>query len=128
MKLRIRGNALRLRLTRPEVAAVCNGETVENSIALGPTPAHCLTYRVQAGGHGSGVSVCYAENIVSVSLPGALAKEWGETDRVGVYGEEKWGELSLQIAVEKDFKCLDKRKGEDEDGAYPHPLTQKRIL
>lgn len=129
MKLRIRENSLRLRLTQPEVARICNGGVVENSVPLGPGAEHSLTYRLQTDKGVTKVTVRYTQNLLLVLLPAELTQDWESNEAVGIYAEERWTEdRLLKIAVEKDFKCLDKREGEDETGAYPHPFTQKRTM
>lgn len=47
MRLRIKGNSLRLRLTRSEVARLSVGEPVEESTEFAPD--HVLRYRIQPG-------------------------------------------------------------------------------
>lgn len=127
MKLRIRGNSLRLRLTRTEVSDLCRTGVVENFILLGPKANDRLTYRVITDVESQELKVQYHEGAITVVIPVESAIRWGGSEEVGLYGEERLGEQdSLRVMVEKDFKCLDKRKEEDETDAYPHPLVTRR--
>ena len=52
----------------------------------------------------------------------ALAKQWVESDQVGLEGEQSLGSANvLKILVEKDFTCLTKRKGDEDLDTFPHP-------
>ncbi len=62
-------------------------------------------------------------NFVAGSLAaGAVAlagtKAWAQNQSIGIYAQAEWG---LKIAVEKDFKCLDPRRDEDETDAFENP-------
>lgn len=112
MKLRIRGNSLRLRLSQREVTELAQQGRVEDAISFGPAK---LTY-VLATSDVDRASATYESNRIVVTLPKERAHHWASTDEVGI--EEK-GELA--ILVEKDWSCLKPREGEDDADAYPHP-------
>jgi hypothetical protein len=113
MKLRIRGNSLRLRLSRSEVAQLTRDGRVEDAISFGPSK---LTY-VLAASDVDRVSAAYESNRIVVTLPKNRADAWASSDdEVGI---EHQGELG--ILVEKDWSCLKPREGEDDSDAYPHP-------
>jgi len=68
------------------------------------------------------VSVRYLPQDVTVILPEEQVLIWSDVNNVGVYANVDIGEAGvLEIAVEKDFACLD---GSDEDNrdtfANPH--------
>jgi hypothetical protein len=58
-----------------------------------------------------------------VSVPGSLGLNWAVTEEVGVYGEQTLPTGgTLIMAVEKDFRCLDPRRDEDESDNFDNPL------
>jgi len=117
MKLRIEGNALRLRLTQKEVACLHDRGFVECVIRFGPGRA--LSYSVARLPEAAEVSVNYDGDSIRVVLPCSVATAWAESSQVTVEGPRNSG---VQILVEKDFQCLHKPAKRDPD-AYPHPLA-----
>ncbi|MCY7376244.1 MAG: hypothetical protein LH472_09775 [Pyrinomonadaceae bacterium] len=118
MKLRVRGNSIRLRLLRGEVAEFAANGTLRETVNFG---AANLTYILQVADDGGDLSAKFADNQIVVSVPTAMAREWTETESVGLAGEQKFadGEF-LKILVEKDFVCLDRIADEDNQDAYPN--------
>ena len=55
---------------------------------------------------------------------------WVNSEEVGIHAEQQMkGDDALRIAIEKDFRCLDRsRAGKDERDAYPHPLAKRQSL
>ena len=118
MKLRIRGDSLRLRLTRAEVERLRATGRVEESMHVGPSR---LTYALETDPDGDQVTAIMEGAAVSVRVPAGLALEWIDTEQVGFEAEQAHGDRSLSILVEKDFKCLVPRgDGSDED-TFPNP-------
>ena len=113
MKLRIRGNSLRLRLTQSEVAALRDYGSVEETVHFSPTSK--LVYAIERSGGGE-IGARFDEGRILVQVPESIAIEWCNTDRVGFEGTA--GEV--KVLVEKDWQCLAPRD-EDESDAYPHP-------
>lgn len=112
MKLRIKGDSVRLRLARSEVRRLVEAGRVEETthFAAGGT----LGYVLQAG------DVCAVEfngARIVVTLPETEAREWAAGEQVGIY---RTPESGVQLAVEKDFECLD-REDPDKADAYPNP-------
>lgn len=117
MKLRIRGNSLRLRLSQSEVTQLARDGRVEDAVVFGPSK---LTY-VLATADVDRVGASYESNAIVVTLPKKRADAWASSDEVGIESE---GELG--ILVEKDWSCLKPREGEDDADAFPHPEKTKR--
>lgn len=117
MKLRIQGNALRLRLTRKEVAQVHDCGRVESSIEF--APGRALGYALEGSPQATVVTASFDGCTIMVSAPTALLKEWAEGDRVSIEGAAQAG---VQVLIEKDFQCLHKPDHRDPD-AYPNPLA-----
>lgn len=118
MKLRIRGNSLRLRLTRTEVAELAAAGFVEERAQLGTTPDCALVYRLELSPTAPRPTASFHGSQINILLPATEGRAWAQNDTVGIHGEETWG---LKLTIEKDFKCLDPRRDEDESDAFEHP-------
>ncbi|MES2268704.1 MAG: hypothetical protein V4520_18210 [Bacteroidota bacterium] len=117
MKIRIKNNGLRYRLTRSEVAAFAHEGIFKEKVQIGDD---ALTYILQRTAEDQ-LSASFKNNIITMLVPEKLADEWTNTDQVGF--EHRTDELHL--LVEKDFTCLDE-VDEDQSDNYPNPLAAKR--
>lgn len=115
MKIRIKGNSLRYRLTKSDVEQFTKNGYIEEAIDFGN---HALIYALQQSRLNE-LSATFDSNKITLLMPAKLVKEWGQTDRVGF--ENQYNELFL--LVEKDFKCLD-NVAEDQSDNYPNPLMR----
>ncbi len=115
MKLRIRGDSLRIRLSQSEVATFAERGALEDSTSFGPSGK--LTYAM-AFGDSIGATLTGAR--ILVTIPAAAARAWATNEEVGLEAAQSTGEGTLKILVEKDFACLTPRGEEDAD-AFPHP-------
>ncbi len=119
MKIRIKDNSIRLRLTQSEVAKYEATGSVEALIQFGI--GNVLHYNLLKSDH-QHVSATFNNNTIEVSIPHQLAHQWASTDEVGIeYLMPIDTDNHLRILVEKDFKCLTVRTNEDETDAFPHP-------
>jgi hypothetical protein len=117
MKIRIKGNSLRYRLTRTEVESFCSTGYFEESTNFGSGQ---LIYALQQYDQ-SELSAAFEGNKITMFMPKAMAAEWAETDRVGF---ETKRDSPLFLLVEKDFVCIDNTV-EDQSDNYPNPLMGK---
>jgi len=123
MKLRIRGNSVRLRVSKTELDSLLSGGTVEDSVAFGPAVA--LRYGIEITASGS-LSAHFDGQRLMVHLPRALALRWQSPEEVGVEAEQPTGEAgSLRILVEKDYTCLAPRSGEDDSDLFDNPMKRR---
>ncbi len=119
MKLRIKGNSLRLRLTKPEVEKICNDGYLEDKTSFGKND---LTYVLKKVNTES-LDAELSESRITVNIPSGFIKDWYTNDVVGFSNsdEDNAGKNDLlQITVEKDFKCLE-RSSEDQSDNYENP-------
>jgi hypothetical protein len=117
MKLRIRGQSLRLRLTRQEVSRLVQSGTLEETTVFGPAPDARLTCFVGLA-PANDINASFLNGRIAVTLPADQAAAWAAGEAVGLYAETEAG---LKIAVEKDFRCLEPRRGEDDSDAFERP-------
>jgi hypothetical protein len=117
MKLRIKGDTLRLRLTQSEVRHLAETGAVSDALHLPGAPA--LVYALRA----ADVPALRAErspDALTVHIPQPWVAPWADGDGVGFSGEQDLGGgRALGLLVEKDFACLDPRA--DESDAFPNP-------
>jgi hypothetical protein len=120
MKLRVRNNSLRLRLTQSEIAQFKESGTVEEAVEF--SPGSKLKYTLVSADV-ENITAGYANDRITISVPRADAKDWTDTDQVGLEGAQDTGSNHcLKILIEKDFACLEHRAGEDDADTFPHPL------
>lgn len=120
MKLRIKDNSIRLRLTRTEVDALrASGIVASTTVFPGGRE---LRYCVESSPASVNPAAFFSDNAVTVRLPESAVLGWAMTEQVSLPGEQLLDDGGrLQILVEKDFACLTEREGEDESDMYPHP-------
>ena len=121
MKLRIKGNSIRLRLTQSEIRQVGAGQTVREEVLF--STGHFAYALVPDPAIGA-LDARFDEGELQVRLPAALAVQWAHTDQVGI--EERIAGrpgTSLHLLIEKDFQCLHKRPGEDESDHFKNPAA-----
>ncbi len=121
MKLRIRGDSIRLRLKRGEVDQLAAGTSIVEETHF---PDAVLTYRLDVS-EDSSFFASFDNGTLLVSLPKSKVMDWASTDRVSLFAEQQVpGSDSLSLLIEKDFKCLEPghhRDCEDDEDTYPHP-------
>jgi hypothetical protein len=115
MKLRIKGNSLRLRVSPSEVQHLLSAGRVEESINFTQEPDAKLTYALEQTASSREISVRYRPQEVTVVLSTESAQKWAEGQQVGVYGSSDVERGKLDLAVEKDFACLDGNDAGNED-------------
>ena len=121
MKLRIKGNSMRFRVSRSEVARLLAADPLVETIQFAPEAGARFTYALQREPSVTIPTVQYTENKVLVLLPADQADVWGGTDQVGIAEDISLGELgTLTLLVEKDFACLD-RSDEDNQDTFANP-------
>ena len=124
MKLRMRGNSMRLRLLRAEVDALARGERVVESVGF--APGLRVEYAIAADPDSAQVRATLDGACVTVFVPVAMAQQWAGSEVVGIEHDQAIdaGNM-LQILIEKDFACLQPREGEEDNGTFINP---KRAL
>jgi hypothetical protein len=122
MKLRIKGNSLRLRISRTEMARLLAGGGIEETICFGKADDARLTYALEHRAGGDEVGVEYRGQRVSIVISTAAAMRWAQGDDVGIYGSSETACGPLEVIVEKDFACLDGNDPHDAD-AFPNPTA-----
>jgi hypothetical protein len=115
MKIRITTNNLRFRLSRGEVEKLGEGGRLEEKIRIGEQE---LIYTLQAR-ETAKLSVQIQQHLLIVVVPQPQAHGWAVGFEVGIYASV----AGVEIAIEKDFKCLH-GPTENEAECFPNPLEQ----
>lgn len=124
MKLRIRGNSIRLRLGRAEVAELVETGKVEEMTEFGA--GQCLQYALITSADVQGPRATFRPARIELVVPERLARDWAAGDDVGISAEQSLGTRAgeagtLRLLIEKDFACLKAPPGEDQSDAFSHP-------
>ena len=120
MKLRIKGNSLRLRVTPSEMSRLLETGRIDETVYFAADENARLTYALEHAPVASAIAVRYSRQEVAVVLSSAEARRWAANTDVGIYAETVVKNGPLEVAVEKDFACLDKSDAENMD-TFPHP-------
>jgi len=117
MKIRIKGNAIRFRLTKTEVDTLCKEGYIEESTDFGD---HTFSYAVQRKAV-STMEATFLKNRLTVSISEDKVANWNTNQLVGFEHVMRIDEnKTLQLLLEKDFVCMDDRQ-EDQSDNYPNP-------
>jgi hypothetical protein len=121
MKLRIKGDSLRLRVSRSEHNRILCGERVEDTIHFSSEPDAKLTYSLETASHGAATGVHYSPGQITVRLAKQDVGAWADPSQAGIYTSVGIGsENSLELVIEKDFACLD-RSDENNTDTFENP-------
>ena len=126
MKLRIRGDTIRLRLKRSEVEQIAAGTSIVEETHF---PDSVLTFRLDVS-ESIAISARFDNGCLAINVPKSKALDWADTDDVSLHVEQRLpGTGCLSILIEKDFKCLEPghhRDCEDDEDTFPHPSAQSK--
>jgi len=122
MKLRIKGNSIRLRLGQSEVRQLATEGVVEEFTDFGPAEAQRFGYALHATFEAPDVSASFADGRVVISIPADAIHRWAGSTQVGIGAVQRTADGGqLQILVEKDFECIDAAADESQADAFPNP-------
>ena len=120
MKLRIKGNSIRLRLTRSEVEAFVSAGSVAERLDF--PQGNSLTYRILSDSQLEQPASTFADDVLTVRVPEAQLRHWSAPSEVSMRGSQELPDgQTLGLLIEKDFACLVEREGEDDSDAFAHP-------
>jgi hypothetical protein len=114
MKLRIRGNTVRARLSQSEVMAFAEIGSIEEPTDFGN--GQQLVFALSAT-DAQAPDATFIDGRIEISIPAETVTSWANSDQVEIAGETK----TIKLLVEKDFKCLTPRPGDEDYDTFPHP-------
>ena len=122
MKLRIRGNSIRFRLSRSELDQLGSRGVVRDSISFGAGAS--LSYGIEVSAADK-LTVSHESHTILVTLPKPLAQRWALPEEVAVQGDQPLdASENLSILLEKDYSCLAPREGEEDADSFPNPAVK----
>ncbi len=118
MKLRIKGNSLRLRLSKTDVQQLAETGKVFDKISFG---VEQLAYSLKAVEDIKQPEASFSINNIVVLIPADFADGWHGNNVVGIDATQNIGNNeTLYILIEKDFQCLDETT-EDQSDHFTNP-------
>jgi hypothetical protein len=121
MKLRIRDNSLRLRITKTELKTFAAEKKVECTINFPGTEK--MNY-VLTWSDDETYSASFSGNTVFAAVANSAGKSWLDDNEVSIDHKITLADGSpFRLLVEKDFQCLSERKEEDESDMFINPNT-----
>ena len=104
MKIRIKENSIRFRLSRSEVDKFAKETKLEETTSFINTS---LKYAIEIFS-GEVMHADFSGSKITMYIPGELANKWVTTDMVGIDFNMPLDENNhLYLLIEKDFKCRD---------------------
>lgn len=119
MKIRINGDFIRLRLSQSEVNEMKNIGTVSVTTKI---PGKAFSYSLKSG-EVSDISILHSDGSITITAPKNIVLDWVSSDYEGF---ENQNQTDIRLLIEKDFKCLHRRVGEDESDNYVNPAAASR--
>jgi hypothetical protein len=114
VKIRIKGNSIRFRLTQTEMGQLAAGLALRDAVEFSPSAR--LVWLLEPASVAA-IESSFDDATVSVRLPQSDVAAWSSSDNEGMYGTCG----TLQIAVEKDFACQHRTGSPEESDAFPRP-------
>lgn len=107
MKIQLSPTTIRLRLSEAEVQQFDQAGQLAHSLALGPGPAHTLSFallRLPGADAATGPTARFEGGELRVELPETEARAWAGSGAVGMKGAvEGTDGQQIRIIVEKDL-------------------------
>ncbi|MFD2100668.1 DUF7009 family protein [Flagellimonas iocasae] len=121
MKIRIKGNSIRFRLTQSEVKQLSETGSVAETTQFEQTK---FAYKVQLESKIQELEASFSENTITLKVPQTKGSSWFDSDNVGFENTMALQNGNqLHLLLEKDFACLE-NTNEDQSDNYPNPKMQ----
>ena len=117
MKIRIRENTLRIRITQTELKELSVGEALFSTTHF-PGGGQ-MSYGILPG-QDETTQIVMMDQRISIHLGIQDHQTMMDDSSVGVQSIHQTSERPLELLIEKDFSCLHPRDGEDTD-TFPNP-------
>ena len=122
MKLRIKGNSIRLRLGQSEVRRLFNEGVVGEFTDFGAFSQQRFGYALHVTLDDPNVSATFADGRMIVRVPAGAIRQWAQTDQISIRALQRTTDGSeLRILIEKDLECIEPAADESQEDAFPNP-------
>ncbi|MGC2662135.1 MAG: hypothetical protein WA324_29580 [Bryobacteraceae bacterium] len=115
MKLRLRGNSIRLRLNRQDVDRLASGNILEEQVLFPASTRFCYCLEPST----DGAAAQFDGTSMRIAVPSAAISEWATGQEIGLYFDFPAGEHPLKVSIEKDLECLHDSGDEPDPEAFP---------
>lgn len=123
MKLRLKGNSVRLRLSQTDVEDLAVKGFIKEKINFSKDLA--LSYHLVAKSGTEKPVISYAENTITVFISQHFTNDWPGNNVVNTSALHTTEDgTEIFILIEKDFKCLDDTE-EDQSDNFANPKLMK---
>ena len=113
MKIRIKGNSVRYRLTKSDIAQLGSGSFLKDKTEFASKTLH-YAITITDDEH---LSSDFTGDKIQLNMPRKMIEELINTEKVGFMDQSR----RVSLLVEKDFACLDNAE-EDQSDNFPNPL------
>ncbi len=118
MKLRIKGDSIRLRVSRSELLRLVEGQVIEEIVHL---PGGNFSYALGSSTQITATTASFCDSRITVLISPAELAKWQNESEVGIYASVSTApDRPLEVIIEKDFACLD-RSEEDNCDTFVNP-------
>jgi hypothetical protein len=118
MKLRIKDNSLRLRLSRSEVDRLSSEGYLEDRTEFGNS---AFIYALQTKKGITDLEAGFSDNKMTMYVPADIPAIWATNETVGYSNNMRLADgKELFLLLEKDFKCID-NSAEDQSDNFENP-------
>lgn len=114
MKLRIKGDSVRFRLLRSEVAALVEKGFISEETRFSSNSADSFYYGLIVSDESGEIEAKFEGGRIMVVLPRVVVENWANSDNVGIEASPN----GLNVLVEKDFACPGRPGDPDNDDAF----------
>ncbi|HQW83921.1 MAG TPA: hypothetical protein PK987_05660 [Ferruginibacter sp.] len=122
MKLRIKANSIRIRLTKTEVSKLATAGYVQEETIF---PGKTFIYALKTMNNVTTLTATFTDNQITMLVPQLFATTWPQNEIVGIDAEMIVNEnKKLYLLLEKDFVCLDDSH-EDQSDNYDNPIKRR---
>lgn len=121
MKIRIKGNSVRFRMTQSEVKQLSETGSVMETTEFEQAT---FAYEVRLEPKITELQASFFENTIIMKVPKDMGIHWFDSDTVGFENRVVLTNGNpLHLLLEKDFTCLE-NTSEDQSDNYPNPKLQ----
>ena len=119
MKLRIRGNSIRIRLSQTETADLGEDRLLHEQTKF--PRGNSLDFQLTTG---EDFGISFKEETILITVPKETVRKWTHSEELSLSHDFPLpNEDNLWLLVEKDLSCKTDRPREDDSDAFPNTST-----
>lgn len=120
MKIRIKGNSVRIRISKSELSEFAQKGVLQEETDFG---LQKFSYKLISRNQESPLDAAYTGQSIEIYVQQTEAQNWAQTELVGIKHYKSLDNgTSLFLLLEKDFKCIDNEAMEDQSDNFENPL------